>query len=207
MPTASLGGTLFPLNPQSVAWRYMVKTAVQTTLGGKVIQAYGTAISDITLSGSFGKGGTVAQQAFFNWIKSLVTQQIGNLTPHQGQGIWNGQPLRFLYPDYGWDMQTYITTFRQPNSESQMSIEYEPSIVNYQWTLGLFVVDDQSTPTIAGPSDAGLIQFVNQLAETFGWFPTQYNGPVVAGQYPTLVSTGSSSAGTGNPGTGQTAGG
>lgn len=190
--TASLGGVLLPLDPDQVGWRSTTKTRSQNTVGGKVVQAFGTSISEINIIGSYGSGGFQSAQAFLQQVTAWVGQQVGKLTPQQGQGIWNGSPLQFLFPFHNWNKLVYITKFYNP--EAAQSIFIDPRTVNYHWALTLYVASNNDTITEADPtSDASMIQFVNGLAQYFGWFPNDANGVIKdasTGQnpYPTLVA-------------------
>ena len=194
--TASLDGVLLPLDPDQVGWRATNKVRSQNTVGGKVVQVYGTSISEVNIIGSYGVGGFESAQAFLAQVGQWVTNQVGTLTAKQGQGIWNGSPLHFLFPFHNWDMQVYIMKFFNP--EAAQSIMIDPRVVNYHWALTLYVASNNSQPTQADPStDASMIQFVNQLAQDFGWYPNQAQGDVVTNLgsgatnlYPTIVNTG-----------------
>lgn len=190
--TASLGGILLPLDPDQVGWRATTKTRSQNTVGGKVVQAYGTSISEVNVVGSYGSGGFESAQTFLAQVTTWVNQQVGKLNAHQGQGIYNGTPLHFLFPFHNWDMQVYITKFYNP--EAAQSIMIDPRTVNYHWALTLYVASNNGTVTAGDPTaDASMIQFVNNLSEYFGWFPNDANGVLKdakTGQnpYPALVA-------------------
>jgi hypothetical protein len=186
--TATLGGVNLPLDPDQVGWRATTKTRSQNTVGGKVVQAYGTSVSEINIIGSYGKGGFEGEQAFLTQVSSWINQQVGTLSPQLGQGVWNGTPLNFIFPFRNWNMSVYIVKFYNP--EAGQSIFVDPRTVNYHWALTLYVASNNGTLTAADPTlDASMIQYINRLSTYFGWFPTQANGPVQPGQYPALVQS------------------
>jgi hypothetical protein len=177
-PTASLGGILFPLDPESVGWRAINKTKSTNTVGGKVVQVYGTSISEVVIRGSFGTGGFDSAQNFYNQVASWVDQQVGNLTkqPGTGQGIFNGAPLHFLFPYRNWDMMVYILRFFAPGPGTDGSMTVNPNIVNYQWGLTLYIASINgnnggtgNNGALVTETDASLISYVNESAQYFGW--------------------------------------
>ncbi len=186
--TATLGGVPLPLDPEKVAWRSTTKSSTVQTVGGKVVQVYGTSISEITIIGSYGSAGFDGEVAFLNQVKVWVTNQVGQLTPRQGQGIWNAQPLQFIFPFHNWSFLVYITKFFNPDNPIGQSVYADPNVVNYHWALTLFVASNNASVTAADQTaDASMIQYVNQLSQYFGWFPNQANGQIDPGQYPTLT--------------------
>jgi hypothetical protein len=186
--TATLGGVPLPLDPERVGWRATTKQSVTETVGGKVVQVFGTSISEVNIQGSYGTQGFTGEQAFLAQVKAWVAAQVGDLVAVQGQGIWNGSPLQFVFPFHNWILPVYIVKFWNPNPESYSSVYADPGVVNYHWALTLYVASNNASVTAADSTlDASLIQYMSRLAQYFGWFPNQAAGPVSVGQYPTLV--------------------
>jgi hypothetical protein len=181
MALATLGGLPFRLAPNQVSWTYTIKTNKTNTVGGRVVQAFGVVMSDITITGEFGVGGIPAQQEFLALVETWITNQIGTLSPTGeglGQGIFNGSPLRFTLDLHNWDFQTYLVRYTQPGGIQ--SVDIDPYVVSPQWTITLFVIDASATPDQAS---AALAKYIDELATQFGWFPNGFQGNVGANQY------------------------
>jgi hypothetical protein len=190
LPTASLGGVFFPLDPESVGWRAVTKTKATNTVGGKVVQVYGTSISEIVIRGSFGAGGFDSAQNFYNQVTLWVDTQVGNLNGKAGggQGIYNGNPLQFTFPYRNWSFPVYILRFFAPSPGAVGSMTVTPEIVNYQWGLTLYIAS--KNVSLLTEQDQSLLSYVNESAEYFGWFPNAANGTLLSATlYPTLIPT------------------
>ena len=64
MGNAVLNGIPFRIDPSSISWPFTVKTSSNKTIGGKVLQVFGTQLGDMTVAGTFGVGGTKEQREF-----------------------------------------------------------------------------------------------------------------------------------------------
>lgn len=167
MGTAMLAGQKFRLNPESVGWGYKSKISDTNTVGGRVVQIFGTAISDLTVTGSFGKGGWKDQQAFLERMKALADTQIHQASVRNSTAA----SQRFIYPDYGWDFQVMLRSFSSP--DGQRSVNLSNDIIAPKWTLTLFIVGDRSSLKKVS-SDA----YLARLSKGLGWKQTEYNGPL-----------------------------
>ena len=202
MSFGTLGGVPFRIDPDSISWTYQPKTSATMTVGGKVVQVYGSVVSDITVRGQFGNrnsdgpGNSWMEQArFLNLVEGWVDQQIGNMSGlagipgAAGQGLQNGQPIRFTFPPLNFDFQVYITDFVEPGSP--YSSQQDASTFNHSWQLSLFVYQNNGSPNPADPAtNSSLIEHIQRVSKVFGWFPTKYSGPVSDNQFPTLNQQG-----------------
>ena len=181
MSQGTLGGIPFTFDPTAVAWRYTTKTKTTMTVGGKVVQAYGTVLSDMVVKGVFGSGGPKAQAAFLTQVKAWVDAQVGSPDGTAGQYMFNGPPIQFIFPPRDWSFPVYITNYSQVGGG--FSIELENQIINYPWELTLMIVSN--APQVE--TDATLVQAINKISANLGWYPNQYQGQSIVngtGLYP-----------------------
>lgn len=168
MGIAMLGGIPLPIDPSSVSWDFAMKIAEHQTLGGKVIQVFGTDLGDMTVSGTFGNGirakgdtaGWEAQERFRLQVVSWTQKDIATHAPI---------PLRFLYPPKRWDFQVHVKAF----SDGSGRIEQAADIFNPGYSLTLFIVEDSTRKVVKGIRDLYLSRLMNGV----GWKQTKYNGP------------------------------
>ena len=196
MGVGSLGGIAFTIDPSSVAYHFDVKSSTTNTVGGKVVQVYGVRVSELMVTGQFGTGGIEAQQSFLEGIQGQMTAQVGTYTP---KGYVQGSPVRFLYPPRGWDFEVYLLNYSQPGGSS--SIVLDNSIINPQWTLTMFIANDNGA--LASVQDAALASYLSGLSSGLGW-----NGNVNTDPVSTQVSVNSPATGgsASTPGGGSTSG-
>jgi hypothetical protein len=136
------------------------------TVGGKIVQVYGTSISDLTIVGEFGVGGWQQQEKFLAQIKAMANTQALASRVSRSQR----EPSRFVYPPRGWDFLVYLKSFGNP--EGSRSIRHAPEIFNPKWQLTLFIVEDNS-----GIKRVAQDAYIARLAKGIGWKRTRYNGP------------------------------
>lgn len=160
MAGAMLGDYSFRLDPEDISWTFGVKTKVTYTIGGKVVQVFGTQLGPMTLSGSFGVGGFDAQEKFIAKMAALAEEQ--------GKGL--NEPHRFLFPFRGWDFKVYIRNVSTP--DGAMSMHASPDVVNPRWSLTLHVVEENG-----GLKKVATDAYIKRLSEGIGWHPSAYNGP------------------------------
>lgn len=160
MATAMLGDYSFRLDPENISWTFGVKTKVDYTIGGKVVQVFGTQLGPMTLSGSFGQGGFDAQEEFLARMTEMARKQ--------GEG--NNEPHRFLFPFRGWDFKVYIRAVSTP--DGAMSMHVAPRVINPRWTLTLHVVEEN-----AGLKKVATDAYIERLSRGIGWHPSAFNGP------------------------------
>lgn len=169
MGDAILAGRRFRVDPSSIAWSFEAKTQKIETVGGRVIQVFGTRISDMTLSGSFGVGGWRQQRDFLDEMLALAHEQAEH-------GMKERAPRhqhRFIYPPRGWDFLVYLKQYSTP--DGQESVVHSPEIFNPRWNLTLFIVEDN-----AGLRNVAENAYISRLAKGLGWTQTEYNGGILA---------------------------
>lgn len=182
MGQATLAGRPFRLDPNSVSWNFSTKAADKPTVGGKVIQVYGTQISDMTITGEFGVGGWQQQEAFLKEMKEMGAKQarVARLSRSQAQ------PFRFTYPPRGWEFLVYLKAYSNP--EGGRAVRHEPGIFNPKWQLTLFIVEDNSGLKLVAQN-----AYISRLVKGMGWKRTDFNGPVdfiPVGQAPVQAGSG-----------------
>lgn len=161
MALATLGGYPLPVDPDTVQWTFRMKTAEMVTLGGKVIQVYGTDLGDMSVSGSFGRGGWEARDRFTDRVKGWANADANSLHPI---------PLRFVMPSKGWDFRVHLKAYTADSGG-----EFEHSNENFapRWALVLFIVEDSTRNVVKGIRDL----YISRLMSGIGWKQTKYNGP------------------------------
>jgi Transglycosylase SLT domain len=170
MGVAQLGGLPFRIDPDSVAWSFSMKVARRKTVGGNVVQVYGTDLGDMTVSGAFGFGdrsrgdqsGWEDQERFRRRVEAWVDDSISTS---------GARPLRFLYPPRRWDFQVLVRGYTGPAGPA---VSHENAEFNPKWTLTLFVVEDSTRRVVAGIRDL----YLSRLMDGVGWKQTTYNGPL-----------------------------
>lgn len=167
MGVASLAGRTFRLDPTSVEWAFNTKVADLPTVGGKVVQVYGTSLSDMSLTGTFGKGGWKEQEKFLKDMKDIGSRQVADA----GVSRSPNNPHRFLYPTKGWDFLVYLKAYSNP--EGSRSVVLDNNIIAPKWSLTLFIVEDNS-----GLKKVAQDAYIARLSKGMGWKQTAYNGPL-----------------------------
>ena len=168
MGLATLGGIPMHVDPDSVSWTFDMKIVEHKTMGGKVIQVFGTEMGDMTVSGKFGnadrrKGEDAAweaQERMFAQVKAWSKGDAATFKP---------VPLRFLYPSKKWDFKVFIKAFAADSGY----FEYNNTNTNPGWRMTLFVVHDATGVVVKGIADIYLSRLMNGV----GWHQTKYNGP------------------------------
>jgi hypothetical protein len=177
MAQGSLGGIPFYVDPESIAYHFDIKASATPTVGGKVVQVFGVRVSNIAVTGSIGIAGWEGQQEFLQQVTAQMQSQRG--TSIGGTTFQEGAPIRFLFPPRGWDFQVYVIDYSEPGGST--SVILDPSIINPQWTLTLFIVNDNGG--LKNVESAALDSYLQQLATGIGWSINIYNGPVVSPTY------------------------
>lgn len=172
MGLAMIGGRQLRIDPQSVAWQYEIKAQVLNTLGGKVVQVFGTRITDMVVLGEFGSW--QEQESFLNWAKEASRQQLARAAA----------PMRFIYTPKGWDLGVQLK--RLTSGVSQESVRYDQRIVAPKFELTLFVVEEH-----VGLTQAAMDKYLARIAEGLGWAPSKYSGPLTQDEVEELVRSGS----------------
>jgi hypothetical protein len=160
----------FRIDPDSVAWSFAMKVSRRKTVGGDVVQVYGTELGDMTVSGVFGFGdrsrgdqnGWEDQERFRRRVEAWVDDSIATA---------GARPLRFLYSPRRWDFQVLVRGLASAAGPAVMHANEE---FNPRWTLTLFVVEDSTRRVVAGIKDL----YITRLMSGVGWKQSAYNGPM-----------------------------
>lgn len=203
---ARLGGLAFRINPSAIDWNFQIKTSVEDTIGGRVVQVIGATLSDITITGEYGqvmgqkglKGrerGAVErdQDPGLSWrLAEEFVHQVRHLMDEQShdsrKGTLMNEPLLFEFPDYGWRFRVYVKSISSGSSEN--AIDHTVGNFAYKYRLVLFVVDDVSDNlTRAGTSlqdTKGVVNkkrnqaiegYIARISRGVGWAKSEYNDP------------------------------
>jgi hypothetical protein len=169
---ASIGDYAFNIDPESVSWNHSVISVDKETVGGKVVQVLGIKHSEITVAGSFGNrrltssgqrvGGWQEQQDFLESVKKQARSYAAD--PEQA-------PLRFIYPQMGWDFQVRLKNYTNGN-QGPRSVRVSADIANPKWQLTLHVVRDNALL-----KERAIDSFIERVANGMGWRPTAFQGP------------------------------
>lgn len=164
MAQARLGNYTFLVDPSSVRWDYRVRMSEQHTIGGRVIQVFGTDLGDMVVTGTLGRGDTSkgdteaweAMERFLDKIEDLAEQSAQS----QGKVVH-----RFSVPNKGWAFDVYI--------KSVSPVTYSNEAISPQFTLTLFIVEDITGKVTKGITD----KYLERLTKGIGWSQSEYNGP------------------------------
>jgi hypothetical protein len=141
---ATIDGWPFNIDPTSVSLPVRAKVQKFRTVGGFVVQVYGTTWGDLTVSGQFGTGGWVAQWQFLERMIAIAQKQsIQRQASLPGQNFSPSQPFRFTYPLLNWDFLCYLKAYTSP--DGPQAVHMENTNINPKWTLTLFVVTDNGS--------------------------------------------------------------
>jgi hypothetical protein len=181
---ATINGWPFRIDPTSVQLPIRAKVQKFRTIGGFVVQVYGTTWGDLTVSGQFGTGGWNAQLGFLDRMVNLARQQAIQRAPkYAGQNFSPSQPFRFTYPLLGWDFLCYLKGYTSP--DGPMAVHMENQNINPKWTLTLFVVTDNGSLTTVAKTAylqrlaPGLGVMWDTKTESYqGYTDDEYNSPL-----------------------------
>jgi hypothetical protein len=160
---ASLNGIPMRLNPTSADISYTVRTTETPTLGGMVVQVYGMEMSDLIVTGTFGRGGYAEQSVFLQRMLAIAGYQSNQ------SFATAGGPVRFIYPNRGYDFWVYLKDY---DSVSGMAIDYENTNIAPDWRLTLFVDNDN---TGGGYSKVAADAYISRLSNGLGYTLNKYN--------------------------------
>lgn len=196
MSTALLSGVPMRLNPRRVSGSFEIRTNELQTIGGKVVQVYGTAYGPLRIEGSFGVGGREEQLRFLETIKSVTKHVASNN---------DAKPLSFQWPERGWNFQVYLSDYSSTDG-GEKAVTLSEKIVAPTWALTLVIVHD------GGLKKAAIDKYIARLSEGIGWKQTSYNGPLdqgttLPGGTPTTTTTTTGDTGSGSSSGGGSGGG
>lgn len=175
----------FRLDPEQVEWNFTVHTRVFDTIGGRVIQVLGGALSDVTIQGSIGEefeakdsSGAFAgeswrlHESFIKQIREMMTYQARDAGIQRQYSEMMHKPARFTFGPKGWDFVVYIKAIEDPEGGS---ISYKVGRVNHKYTLRLFIVEDSSS-VITRVGSQMINDYIDRISNGIGWRYSQFNG-------------------------------
>jgi hypothetical protein len=180
---ASLAGVPMRLNPTSVQLDYTVKTSETPTLGGMVVQIFGIEMSDLIVTGTFGTGGYAEQQAFLHHMLDIANRQSNMPMITASPSVTQGQPVRFVYPNRGFDFMVYLKDY---DSAGGMAIDYENTNIAPDWRLTLFVDTDNLG---GGLAKVAADAYIRRLSQGLGYVLSPYNGNVSANDVAAFIAS------------------
>lgn len=164
------------------------------TVGGRVVQVYGTTLGDMTVQGLYGVDRQTPQESwqlaesFQSNIATLINQQGARPSIAQLNGTDPTPmlpPLRFTYsdPTHSWDYNVYIKAFKDINNP-EATIEHVTGKYSYGYSLTLFIVQDNTGQLSKVAQD----QFITRLSDGLGWQRTAYNGQMTVADLQNYLS-------------------
>jgi hypothetical protein len=211
MALATLNGLPFRINPSSIQWGFQIDTAVEDTIGGRVVQVIGATLTDITLAGEYGekkgfktdkshKGLELHGAGLLSWeLAEQFLLQVRNMMEEQSldsrvQGKMH-QALDFKFPEFGWHFGVYVKGI--DDGQSGQAVMHSPGHFAYQYRISLFIVEERSDAlVIPGKRGSSLAErqkaaaingYISRIASGVGWKVSRFNEPIavtdaVAGQ-------------------------
>lgn len=142
---ATINGWKFDIDPSSVQLPIRAKVQKFRTVGGFVVQVYGTTWGDLTVTGQFGVGGWRSQLSFLDNMITIGQQQsLQRKATYAGQNFTPGKPFRFTFPLLGWDFpECFLKSYTSP--DGPMAVHMENDNINPKWTLTIFIVTDRNS--------------------------------------------------------------
>lgn len=157
----------FRTDPNSITWDYNLKTNVEETYGGQVIQILSANIDNLRVTADAGLGGW----AYVEQVALFFRDMLFN----QREGL--GEPGIFRYPPRGWELKVYALNFPFKDSVGEVAREFSM----------VFKVQEDVTGIVT----SSLIESeMSKLAKGVGWERNEYNTPaaeMVDGVYTPIV--------------------
>lgn len=175
----------FRVNPEQIEWDFKIHTRVFNTIGGRVIQVLGGALSDLTITGSIGEDFDAIgdegdwegeswrlHEAFLKRVREMMQHQSRDATIHREYSSRMHQPATFRYSEKGWNFTVYIKSIEDLKGGS---ITHHPARVNHQYRLTLFIVEDAASSLTRVKSDA-IRDYIDRISDGIGWRYSDFNG-------------------------------
>ena len=144
----------FRTDPNSVTWEYNLKTNVEETYGGQVIQVLSTNIDNLRITADSGRGGWPYLQYVAEFFRDMLFAQ------REG----HSEPGVFRYPPRGWELKVFALNFPFKDSVDDILKEF---------TLQFKVQED-----VSGVVTSSLIESeMAKLSKGVGWTRNDYNTP------------------------------
>ena len=202
MALATLDGVPFRINPSAIQWGFQIQTAVEDTIGGRVVQVVGATLSDITVTGDYGERKGYAKdthhnglelhgpgllswelaEAFLKRVEAMMDKQSSDATK---QGKMH-PPLDFKFPEFGWHFAVYVKSI--DDGQGSQAINHTVGNFAYKYRIVLFIVEDRSTllhqvtnstghDIIAKKRADAIKGYISRISHGVGWRKTQFNDP------------------------------
>lgn len=149
------GKTLrFRTNPNSITWEYNLRTSIEDTYGGQVVQILSANIDSLRITADAGRGGWAYVEQVALFFRDMLFDQREGL----------GEPGVFRYPTRGWELKVYALNFPFKDSVSDVLKEF---------TMNFRVQED-----VTGIVSSSLIESeMSKLSKGVGWERNEYNTP------------------------------
>ena len=149
------GKTLrFRTNPNSITWEYNLRTNIEETYGGQVVQVLSANIDNLKITADAGRGGWPYLESVAIFFRDMLYDQ------REGRG----EPGVFRYPTRGWELKVYALNFPFKDSVEDVLKEF---------TLNFRVQED-----VTGIVSSSLIESeMAKLSKGIGWERNEYNTP------------------------------
>lgn len=199
MALASLDGLVFRLNPSSISWNFTIKTNVEETIGGRVVQVLGATLSDITIQGEYGqKQGHVGKKdqrgrlknadqedSGLSWrlaeaFVAAIRQKMEEQSADAKTDRLMHRPLLFEFPDYGWRFLCYVKSIS--GGDGDAAITHSVGAFAYKYTLVLFIVEDISdnlNRVVDKQRRAAINAYISRISAGVGWRKSEFNDPAL----------------------------
>lgn len=158
MGVASLthqGKTLrFRTDPNSITWDYNLKTNIEETYGGQVVQVLSTNIDNLRVTADAGLGGWAYVESVALFFRDMLFDQ------REGKS----EPGVFRYPTRGWELKVFALNFPFKDSLEDVVKEF---------TMSFKVQED-----VSGIVTSSLIETeMAKLSKGIGYTRNAYNTP------------------------------
>ena len=149
------GKTLrFRTDPNSVLWDYNLKTNIEETYGGQVIQVLSTNIDNLRITADAGRGGWAYIEQVAMFFRDMLFDQREGLS----------EPGVFRYPTRGWELKVFALNFPFKDSVDDITREF---------TMTFKVQED-----VSGIVTSSLIESeMAKLSKGIGFTRNEYNTP------------------------------
>lgn len=166
MANATLGNIPLLFDPDEVTWDFKMRAAMQSTIGGRVIQVFGTDLGDMTVLGQLGAGDrSRGDREGWQAAERLMTD-ITNMAQATFDDIDN-TPVSFRVPSMGWSFNVHV--------KSISPVEHKVDQASPVYRLSLFIVEDVTKKVTTDITD----KYIQRLMEGIGWEQSEYNGPTL----------------------------
>lgn len=146
----------FRTDPNSITWDYNLKTNIEETYGGQVVQVLSANIDNLRVTADAGLGGWAYVESVALFFRDMLFNQ------REGRS----EPGVFRYPARGWELKVFALNFPFKDSVEDVLREF---------TMAFKVQED-----VSGIVTSSLIETeMAKLSKGIGWERNEYNTPAV----------------------------